>query len=504
MVDHKSFKSDISFLEKISMGATGVIAVIKDLKKQGHVPIELERGSTSFKIWKNIKIKRIRVPDILCIKCGKCVECRAKTKLEISMSHSQVNPERGWDYGLDDDDFVAFVVCEKVGSEPISWQSVKPIHYVSVGDLRQAQIANHVVLTKPKGPEEGSERRIIWPVAVANASGIVISVNQNQIKYQTRGRIVTMKLSKSVTLSPNFTTMGRPIRLRQTLKPLVRKGDKIVKNQIIASVVPVSFNFNCDKSVSQHYYIKLLKSASLSKRYVAAKALGYFTSPQALRCLHNKLNDVDEDIYVKLEAAASLARQKNSQGFDFIRNCLNNDEYLPHRLEAVIVLGEIHNTTSYKILKDTLLNKTQPPEIRAGAAWALGEMHYKSALDALIESLNIVEGNVRVEAARAIAKLARRFTSEILSRFPQVGEDKRPGIAWALSKGGKFNTIHEIMNLLTDEDARAWVAYIIGTQAQANYINEIEELKKKDPEVYFAVTVLWKIMTSWIWGLEEW
>ena len=32
---------------------------------------------------------------------------------------------------------------------------------------------------------------------------------------------------------------------------------------------------------------------------------------------------------------------------------------------------------------------------------------------------------------------------------------------------------------------------------------EIERLKERDPEVYFAVTVLWKIMTSWIWELEE-
>jgi hypothetical protein len=50
MVYRKSFKSDVSFLEKISMGAIGVTAVINDLKIQGHMPIELERGSTSFKI----------------------------------------------------------------------------------------------------------------------------------------------------------------------------------------------------------------------------------------------------------------------------------------------------------------------------------------------------------------------------------------------------------------------------------------------------------------------
>jgi len=60
-----------------------------------------------------------------------------------------------------------------------------------------------------------------------------------------------------------------------------------------------------------------------------------------------------------------------------------------------------------------------------------------------------------------------------------------------------------MLSLLVDDDARQWVAYIIGTQDQQRYIYEIEQLKTKDPEVYFAVTVLWKIMTIWIYKLEE-
>ncbi len=157
------------------MGAIGTIAVFNNLREQGHTPIELERGSRSFKIWKDIKIKRIRVPDILCVDCGKCVECRTKTKLEISMSHSQADPERGWDYGLDDNDLVAFVVCDKTGDEPIDWQVSSPIQYVSVKDLRLAYEGGRATLTQPKGAEEGFEMRVIWPAAIANAPGVVTS-----------------------------------------------------------------------------------------------------------------------------------------------------------------------------------------------------------------------------------------------------------------------------------------------------------------------------------------
>lgn len=107
-----------------------------------------------------------------------------------------------------------------------------------------------------------------------------------------------------------------------------------------------------------------------------------------------------------------------------------------------------------------------------------------------------------MEAARALAKLGRRFTPEIISQFPGAHPVKRPGISWALSRAGKI-TVQDVLDLLVDDDARQWAAYIIGTQDQEKYIYEIEKLKKRDPEVYFAVTVLWKIMTSWIWKLEE-
>ena len=65
-----SFKTDESFLEKISIGAIGTQQVFSVLRQLGHQPIELERGSMNYKIWKKFKIKRIRVPDILCVDNG--------------------------------------------------------------------------------------------------------------------------------------------------------------------------------------------------------------------------------------------------------------------------------------------------------------------------------------------------------------------------------------------------------------------------------------------------
>lgn len=487
MANRRSFKSDVSFLEKISMGAIGTHRVFEHLRNQGHNPLELERGSMSFKIWKNIKIKRIRVPDILCVACGRRVESRAKTSLEISMSHSLSDPERGWDYGLNDSDFVALVVCRRVGDKPTDWLAHELVQYISVHDLRSAQRNNLIALVKPKGAGEGFEARISWPAAVAKFAGIIASVTNDRIQYhrQPDNRMITLSLSKQGL----------------NLNPLVQEGDVISENQVLATVVPVIRQFPCSGGIVQGYYIAQLSSSSLSERYTAAKALSIFPSKEVSTALIGKTNESSEHIYVRLEAAASLARYNEQQGWIFIKQCLV-DDYLQNRLEAVIVLGEIPVDASCQLLCSVLMDNQQHPEIRAGAAWALGELHNRLALNALVDSFSAVDEGIRIEAARALAKLASQFTGEIVDEFPRAAPDKRPGIAWALSKSGRFK-LEDLLKALVDEDTRHWVSYILGTQDQQKYIDQIEKLKERDPEVYFAVTVLWKIMTSWVYNLEE-
>jgi hypothetical protein len=95
-----------------------------------------------------------------------------------------------------------------------------------------------------------------------------------------------------------------------------------------------------------------------------------------------------------------------------------------------------------------------------------------------------------------------QYSSEVLGLFSSANPHKRPGVAWAISKSGKVD-IKGLLNSVSDEDARQWAVYIIGNQDQDKFIAEIEGLKTNDPELYFAVTVLWKIMASWVFGLEE-
>ena len=104
------FKADTSFLRFLSMGAVGVHRVMDRLRARGFEPIELERYCGSNKIW-TTKVKRLRLPDLLCVKTGMRAEVRAKTDLKIRMSDAPANPDRVWDAGLRDDDIVALITC---------------------------------------------------------------------------------------------------------------------------------------------------------------------------------------------------------------------------------------------------------------------------------------------------------------------------------------------------------------------------------------------------------
>jgi len=86
----------------------------------------------------------------------------------------------------------------------------------------------------------------------------------------------------------------------------------------------------------------------LSDRYAAAKALTYFESPKTKKALIETIQDENEHIYVKLEAAASLARFNVELGFKYIEECLAENDYAQNILESVIVLAEIKSSKSVK------------------------------------------------------------------------------------------------------------------------------------------------------------
>ncbi len=487
-----SFKSDDSFLRKLAVGAAGTNATIARLRDMGFNPIELERGSTGFKIWKKIKIKRVRVPDILCLNTGLRFESRGKTKLEISMSHSLNDPKRSWDAGMRDDDLVSIVVFEQKDDSPVNLKQASPVHFASVRDMRNAFVAEQVSITKPKGVEEGSEIRVMWVCASANQRSTVSAVEPNRVSLTPipEARRQTIQLSRG--------------KGRITLMPQVKAGDVVETNQIVASVIPVHTVLECPPSVEEAYFVDKLASVNLSERYAAAKALRYRGYTKAKPALESRVNDSDEDIYVQLEAAAALAAYDDPNGWKFIESKLRSlvmTVPLETQLETVIVASEIPKDRSERILIEVLQDRLRDDELRAGAAWALGQFASPTSATALVDTFNSSTLEVKVEAARALLRISKPHIPQLVDLLKNGDPTKRDGISWALARAGNFNPSDIVAG--ADDNLRRWISYIVG-YGKDNFVQaDVEAICNTDSEVYFAASVLWQILASWVHDLKE-
>lgn len=471
----------------MAVGAKGTTATINRLRELGYQPIELERGSTGYKIWKKLKIKRVRVPDILCLRSGLRFESRGKTKLEISMSHSKTDPRRAWDADMRNDDFVAVVLCEKNGERPVDWEIASPIHFIKVQDMRDAFEKRKISITEPKGADEGSEIRVIWPSAIARKASKVISVSDK-----------TILLS-----SHDLNEKQKCILPRKTfsLHPVVREGENVAQNQIVAAVVPIDINPVCEQTVDINFFVERLHSASLSERYSAAKALRFIGDETTLRPLTERMLDEAEDIYVRLEAAAALAAKEQNNGWSYLSASLNNP-YPTIQLETVIVLSEIVKQESQELLIKVLIDNKRDIEVRAGAAWALGEFKTPIASQTLIDTFSLASLDIKVEAARALLKIAPAQLTTLIEIFKSTSPSKREGIAWALAKAGGVDP-SSLLSDASDTNLRQWVSYIVGFSRETILEEQIASLLETDPEVHFAASVLWQLLDSWIYNLNE-
>lgn len=396
------FKVDTSFLRFLTMGALGTRAVIAELDAMGFQPIELERYCTSNKLWMT-KVKRLRLPDLLCVKTGLKVEVRAKSALAIRMSDAPANPERTWDAGADDEDVIAFVPCQNGPGGPVPLSKAV---YFEVGALRRS--AGRSTLGPAKSASEGAERDRTWPATVPSRSGVVLTVTPDALVVQM-----------------DETNRRQTFRLRDK-HAYVAPGDRFEAGLTFLAGAPERMADLAPHLARNYDPLADIAGGRAIDRYAAAKAIRFRPDCQktALPLLEAQL-EVEPEPRVALEIAGTLAALGSAAGEERIRQFLASGDAAALGMEAILILTEIDGGFARtELTRIAGHHDLRQDERRQAAIWGLGKAGVR-AYDALLPHLGDDQENVAFHAIAAFGSDAPRHVIERLiallaSRDPQL------------------------------------------------------------------------------------
>lgn len=494
-----ALKPDASFFRKITLGAVGARAVCDDLARYGHKVVELERGSTDTKLWKDVKRKRVRIPDLVCQRCGLRVESRAKTKAELSMSHSPTEESRRWDFGMVDADCIAFPVCQVAQEEAwsrgglalrsaywrqrswVEWEPVGRINYVRVGVFRSVGAARSTT----KGVTEGSETSVAWDAIFATQSCVVESTNNGRI-----------------TIGPVPVAGGRRStrRIRSGLQVVVCPGDTVEINQVIASAVTPEHadRLACTGALPEGHLRSLLKSRERTQRFTGVK-LARLTRDRNHRDLVSQLtNDDEEDVYIRLEGASYLVSVWGESVRDRFEPFYQSQDK-QSQLETVIAVGETATAEAVEFLAGILGNPTEPYFLRSAAAWSLGKAEGWRAATHLMDAFRDVDADIREQALEGIVSIGAPAVPFLLKGLREADHNVAAGCAEALRQQVlPAEAVAELEAQLHEPTPSLWSVWLAGHLPRDQIAARIANLQDTAPGVHYAVSLLWSFVESWI------
>ena len=466
-----AFKRDWSFLDKITMGSVGTKRVIEILNAEGHQIIELERYCTSNKIW-STKIKRLRIPDLLCLRCGKRIESRAKSKLGIIMSDSKNNLDRRWYSGLRKSDLVAFVQCHR-NVEGL-WEASRTINLFSVGDMLSKESLTK--LSAPKSVYEGAERDREWKCYIPGYDFKVVAIEKGKDGTRIKFMTPTGKRHSRVIASDHYV--------------YVNEGDNFLgKEKIVSGIVPSTYDCHC--TGEQYDFIKDLKSEENETKYTAIKALG-FLPPNNLaiherQCITKK---AEMDARIKLEAFATLIKL-GIDLWDDMYSFVFSSTSEEIKMEYVLILGELNLEGATTKLIEVINNSSNNPEVRAAAVWSL-----PNDTCTLLAILNQCFSSEEILANHAIAKIEKYFSPEMTPNLLSLfGEDEHNNaicshiLAMAQAVNKKAIVKHYIAE--RQIKLRNWILFSIGISGRNGYEESINMLDIDAKDTLNKLALLW-------------
>ncbi len=492
-----SFKPDSSFFSKIAAGAVGTRAVCDDLAAHGHRMAELERGSTTIKLWKEVKRKRVRIPDLVCVQCGLRVESRAKKEAQLSVSHSPTDAERAWDYGFVDDDLIAFPVViareerdwhsERLEEWSywhernwVKWQVEGAVNFLPVRAFRSTAHKKQAT----KGATEGSESFLTWSATFSSRDGTVESVADGRISIRR-------------------TRDGHLYRWRIPADQIivVAAGETVRVNQVIAATVRPSSatELQCPGNAPRGHIARLLRSKERTQRFTGVKLSRLLRDQDQLASIRALEQDAEEDIYIRLEAATYLTAIAGEPATPLFNPYLSStDDQI--RLEAVIALGEAGTDSAVATLSEIMRKTDNPYFMRAAAAWSLSQIGGEIAARELISAFSQMDLDLRDDALQGVIAIGSSAIPQLLDGLRETRSEIAAGCAEALRRQqGLLDApaIEQLSGLLQNEPT-IWAVWLIGHLPRATLAASVASLERERPDLHYAITVWWSFIESWI------
>jgi hypothetical protein len=489
------FKVDSSFLRFVTIGVLGVQRTMDQLRGIGFDPIQLERYCGCNKIWAT-KVKRLRLPDVLCVKTGLRVEVRAKTDLKIRMSDALQNPDRAWDAGNRDEDVVAFIACFDGDEGPkLADRAV----FFRFKELRDS--VGESKLGPAKSASEGAERDRIWPAIVPNRDGRVGSIKGTKLIVEMAG---------------DHEHKARPQTYRLKGKTAyVSPGDSFSAKTMILAGAP-SAVADLRPYLKQRYVpFADIQSANSVDRYAAVKALRFRNDPRdrVVARLERMLRHEPED-RVALEAAGSATAFGSAVGQERISGFIWHNEERPElRMEAVLILTELGRETFVRNqLKSVVTHKKfNGQEIRQAALWGLGKAGLKCYED-LLPFIDDSDENVALHAIAGFGSDTPKPVIQHLVKDLMVGEPRR---AAAASEVLRIIGTSDVLEALTNaanikQPVPEWVLASLGrlrAEDVRQHLRGSPLLERVSPMLLFSKGANWltseRLMTDMTFLLKQ-
>lgn len=494
-----ALKPDSSFFRKIAIGAVGSRAICTDLSSHDHSMVELERGSTDTKLWKEVKRKRVRIPDLVCTRCGQRAESRAKTKAELSMSHSPADQERAWDFGMVEGDYIGFPVCEAIDEKYwsagrlvsgasywhernwVRWQLKGKINYFRVATFRGSP---HTKITT-KGVTEGSETSVSWNTVFASRNGEVEKLDGHKMTI------------KRIPDGHRSTRTVPP-----TYELFVKQGDVVGLNQVIAGLIkPLSTEeLACSGQMPPEHIAQLLASRERTQRFTGVKLARLRNEPQFRDSVAELSADQEEDVYIRLEGLSYLAAVCNESARELFTPYLQNVDPQT-QLESVIALGEAANADAIELLSEILDDSHQPYFVRSAAAWCLSRVGHIDAARRLVKAFSDIDHNIREEALEGIVSIGGLGIPLLLEGLREVEPDIAAGCAEALRQQQKSlpdEVIAQLTNHAKQRQTPSWDVWLLGQLPREQVLNTIADIQDSAPALHYALSLLWAFTENWI------